>query len=268
MAYYSGDRSESFRIYYQGGIADDGMLEAEAFAESLLGAARFYKMLAHYSELGRMPRKYKTFEVYSRAAVQGRSVDQELILRAVDYSNLISAGIVGAIVKEVASAVIRWWTKPNDDKGEITRELIDLVREQHRDSNLITHRLLDMLERGKFNRIADSGRRHLHDFVNPLGESSCEAIVQFPDDREPIILTRPDAATIRKDNMERTELLPFKVSRIRRLNVETGNCSVVVDDNEREIHRVIFGEIEDPNLISVSQKTPVPGGDLRQFVAS
>ena len=267
MAYYGNDRGESFRIYYRGGIADDGMLEAEAFAESLLGAARFYKMLAHYSELGRMPRKYKTFEVYSRAAVQGRSVDQELILQAVDYSSLISAGIVGAVVKEVASAVIRWWTKPNDDKGEITRELIDLVREQHRDSNRITHRLLDMLERGKFDRIADSGRRHLHDFVNPLGESSCEAIVQFPDDREPIILTRPDAATIREDNIERTELLRFKISRIRRLNVETGNCSVIVDDDEREIHRVIFGEIEDPNLVKPNNDyTRIMNSQLRAIV--
>ena len=70
--------------------------------------------------------------------------------------------------------------------------------------------------------------------------------MQVSDDREPIILTRPDAATIREDNTDRTELLPFKISRIRRLNMETGNCSVIVDDNEREIHRVIFGEIEDP----------------------
>ena len=117
------------------------------------------------------------------------------------------------------------------------------------------------------NRIADSGRRHLHDFVNPLGESSCEAIVQFSDDREPIILTRPDAATIREDNTDRTELLPFKISRIRRLNMETGNCSVIVDDNEREIHRVIFGEIEDPNLIKPNNDyTRIMNSQLRAVV--
>ena len=49
--------------------------------------------------------------------------------------------------------------------------------------------------------------------------------------------------------------------------METGNCSVIVDDNEREIHRVIFGEIEDPNLIKPNNDyTRIMNSQLRAVV--
>ena len=92
----NGQSSHSFQIYYRGGDADRGMLEAKAFAESICGAAGLYEMLAHYAELGKLPQKRnRQFRVYAKGAVLGESVDQELVLLSLDYSQLIASGIVG-----------------------------------------------------------------------------------------------------------------------------------------------------------------------------
>ena len=242
---YDDRMSESFRIYYRGGLADDGMLEAEAFAESLLGAAKLYKMLAHYSELGRVPRKRKTFEVYTRAAILGKSVDQELVIQAISYSDLLAGGMVSVLLGELVAALKRYWTKADETT---TRELIKTIREEQR----LTGRALGIVERlldeDKFSTIARRTRPHLHDLVSPLRDASCETIVQFPGDRKQILLTQDDAAAIRRENIKRTGVLAIKIGRIRRLNTDTRNCSVVVDDDERGIYRVIFGEIEDETL--------------------
>ena len=80
--------SGSFRIYYRGGLASDGLLEAESFAESLAGAARLYRVLAHYAVLGYVPRRHKKFDIYTKAAVLGRSVDQELLLQSLSHADL------------------------------------------------------------------------------------------------------------------------------------------------------------------------------------
>ena len=57
----------SFHIYYRGGLAEKGLLNAADFAESLMGAARLYGVLAHYSVLGYVPRKRKAVEVYTKS---------------------------------------------------------------------------------------------------------------------------------------------------------------------------------------------------------
>lgn len=240
--------NHSFRIYYRGNLADDGMLEAAAFATSLLGAARLYGLLAHYSELGYMPRKRKKFEVYTRAAISGKSVDQELILQSITHSDLITGGIVGIVVKELVASVIRWCTRP-DDRGRAQQEL-GIILEQHRSLVHITDRLLDANERlvDRLPKAAEEARPHLESLVSPLKQASCESIVQFPDDKEQIVLTPEDVDAIQEDAVRTEKTHAFRISRIRRLNTQTGNCSVVVNDDDWDIHRVVFGEIDDPSL--------------------
>ena len=238
----------SFRIYYRGNLANDGMLEAEAFAKSLLGAARLYGTLAHYSELGYMPRRRKTFKVYTKAAILGKSVDQELILQSIAHSDLIASGILGVVVKELVTSVIRWWTRP-DGRDKAQQEL-EIILEQQRSLARVADRILDVNERlvDRLPKAAADARPHLESLVSPLEQTSCESIVQFPDDREQVVLTPADVDAIQEDAVRTERTHPFRISRIRRLNTQTGNCSVVVDDDNWGIHRVVFGEIGDPSL--------------------
>ena len=240
--------SHRFQIHYRGSMADHGMLEAQAFAESLLGAAKLYEMLAHYSELGHVPRKRRQFAVYTRATVLGNSVDQELILQSLSYSQLITGGIIGAVIKELVAAIVRWWTGPADRVA--ARKQLDIILEQQRNQHQVTNRILDIQERliDRLPGIANDARPHLDRLVRPLEQASCESIVQFPEDAEQVVLVPEDVGAIR-ENAKRTKgVQPFRIRGIRRLNTQTRNCSVVVDDDDWKIHRVLFGEIDDPRL--------------------
>ena len=153
-------RDRSFRIYYRGGMADNGLIDAEAFGDSLVGAARLYSMLAHYSTLGYMPRKRKAFEVYSRATVQGQSVDQELVLLAVSHADLVSAAF-GAIFKTLLDGAIKWWTSPKE--SDKTRKELEIILEQHRTIDRLANRAMDLNERliERLPRVGEESRSHL-----------------------------------------------------------------------------------------------------------
>ena len=72
----------SFQIHYRGGLASDGLVEAESFSRSILGASKLYNSLVHYAETGTILRgkTNRRFTVYTRATRLGRSVDQEWII--------------------------------------------------------------------------------------------------------------------------------------------------------------------------------------------
>ena len=234
--------SHSFNIYYRGGMADRGLLEAEAFGDSLASAARLYKMMAHYSELGLLPRRHKVFEVYTRAAVKGRSVDVELVVQAVQYSDLIAGGVVGVVIKALLEYVL----------GRSQKErLIETIERNRHDEMMrqydTVNRLIDVISR---DRLPTGEHPDVQGLIKPLEEGSCDSIVQFPNDEDAVILTRKEAGDNRL-KARRVRAREIRIARIRRLNIETANCSVEIED-EALIGlsgRVVFGEIRDPALL-------------------
>ena len=44
------------------------------------------------------------------------------------------------------------------------------------------------------------------------------------------------------------EVFRFRFRRIRRVNTDSGNCSIAMNDDEWNMYNVVFGEIHDPRL--------------------
>ena len=70
----------SFQVHYRGRLASEGIVEAESFATSLLGATKLYASLVHYAGTGKILKSnsQRNFRIYTRAAEKGNSVDLEL----------------------------------------------------------------------------------------------------------------------------------------------------------------------------------------------
>ena len=255
----SGGSSHSFHIHYRGGQADAGMIEAGAFAESLLGTAKLYGMLAHYAELGLIPRRRnRLFEVYVKGSVLDKSVDQEIVLLALDYSALLASGLVSIVMNELWSFIKGQHTKT----PPVEIELVKAIREMQQNQHETTQRHLDLLgtqgehikeleERlnEKASTIADTSLSQLESITKPIENGSCESIAQFSDKQmQLILLTQEDAKVIRKKAVRTGDVLKFRITDIQRLNRSTRNCSVRVHDEDWGIYGVIFGEIHDPVL--------------------
>ena len=253
----NGASSRSFHIHYRGGQADAGMIEAGAFAESLMGSAKLYGMLAHYAELGLIPRRRnKVFEVYVKGSVLDKSVDQEIVLLALDYSDLFASGLVSVVMNELWSFIKRQYTK----KPPVEIELVKAIREMQQNQHETTKRHLDLLEKQgeriekleerlneKASAIADNSQSQLESIIKPIENGSCKSIVQFSDKQERlIVLTKEDAKVIREETTRTRDVFQFRITEIQRLNRR--NCSVRVHDEDWGIYAVIFGEIHDPVL--------------------
>ena len=232
------NKENSFRIYYRGGLAEKGLLNAEDFAESLMGAARLYGVLAHYSVLGYVPRKHKQVEVYTKATTQGSSVDLELVIQGI--------GAAAAIATFLIAYATEYWRKPPAERNRTTERYADILLERERNLG----KLLDvqMALVNKLPKVAEAAHPHLQGLAKPLERASCESIVQLPGTREQTILTQEDVPVIYTGSMvtEQVEALTFV--KIQRVNTATRNCSVVIDDDDWHTHGVVFGEIEDKNL--------------------
>ena len=126
-------------------------------------------MLAHYAELGKLPQKRnRQFRVYAKGAVLGESVDQELVLLSLDYSQLIASGLVGIVMQELWSYLKQTYTKPSNTT-EI--ELAKTIQEQQRYQHEATNRLLDMLQENvneKLPHIEENAHPYLKRIVKPL----------------------------------------------------------------------------------------------------
>ena len=83
----------SFQVHYRGRLASEGIVEAESFATSLLGATKLYASLVHYAGTGKILKSnsQRNFRIYTRAAEKGNSVDLELVVLAVLHATNVYA---------------------------------------------------------------------------------------------------------------------------------------------------------------------------------
>ena len=83
----------SFQVHYRGRLASEGIVEAESFATSLLGATKLYASLVHYAGTGKILKSnsQRNFRIYTRAAEKGNSVDLELVVLAVLHATNVHA---------------------------------------------------------------------------------------------------------------------------------------------------------------------------------
>ena len=255
----------SFQIHYRGGLASDGLVEAESFSRSILGASKLYNSLVHYAETGTILRgkTNRRFTVYTRATRLGRSVDQEWIIvpliAAYASDPKLYNDLIITTLKALAVFVTAWWSRPGAREREL-KIFADSINDMHKTSlealtSMATERETTMRylirERREVNgrildsasNLAETSARSLRELVQPVGES-CDAVVQFAEDENEIVLQEHEAEEIRDGVAELTELRRYRLLGISRLNKRTGSCTVLVD----ELDRRGWGTILDPSL--------------------
>ena len=255
----------SFQIHYRGGLASDGILEAESFSRSLLGASKLYNSLVHYAETGTILRgnTSRRFTIYTRATRLGRSVDQEWVVMplvaAYAGDPKLYNDLIITTLKALAVFVTSWWSRPGAREREL-QIFADSINDMHRTSldaltRMTTEREKTMRHLIRERRevsgrmldsapnLAETSAPPLRELIQPVGES-CDAVVQFPEDENEIVLRENEAEEIRGGVAELTELRQFRLLDISRLNKRTGSCTVLVD----ELGRRVWGTILDPSL--------------------
>ena len=155
--------------------------------------------------------------------------------------------------------VTAWWSRPGAREREL-KIFADSINDMHKTSlealtSMATERETTMRylirERREVNgrildsasNLAETSARSLRELVQPVGES-CDAVVQFAEDENEIVLQEHEAEEIRDGVAELTELRRYRLLGISRLNKRTGSCTVLVD----ELDRRGWGTILDPSL--------------------
>ena len=249
------DIVKPFLVKYDGRDANSNFLQADLFAESVLGAARFYNAVAHYTASGleHVPKgNYKkTFLVYVEPPSAGSVDEMFRVLPAVAGEYAIYATLYNESISYcfsgVCAAIKGLWTRPSE-RQEVIARLASVIEKQSKalikgNQNLVSvqTKLIETLP-----ALAIAVRPHGKRFVAPIGPS-CSSVVQFADSPEKIRIDEAEADVIRGDEeIEIDVMTSYRITRIKELNLETGHCIVDVDGVGE-----VTGKISDPVL-----KTP------------
>ena len=270
---------ELFAIKYDGRYANDHAIDAEAFGESIQGAARLYTAIAHYTASGQIPPKgryRKRFSCYAQATRNGSalregSVEQFLFLGfAVGNYGLYKPlydNTAKAVFGMVADAIKRIWTRPSEttklverfsaadreqqntlNAGTVSELTAGLVRANdnllraHETANAnATAVSLKLIE--QLPLLASVTRPQAIRLVAPIG-TSCSEITQFADTPFASTITEAEADVIRSSvPMEVEDMRQFTIRQITSLNIKTGHCTLHLDE-----FGTIPGKITDPVL--------------------
>lgn len=265
-----------FSIRYDGKDADDHVIDALQFGQSLTGAARLYKATAHYCAFGKVPNgNYKKqFNCYVTAQNKG-CYEAYIVVAALAQQN----HLLGELSKDALSYVFfqtiaalkkLWVTKqPDSVVKELAEALTDIAKENAEVSKVLANglvqsnnnlaslhgRLIDTLP-----ELAATCRNNARDLVVPIGQS-CDTLSQFHGTPNVCEITEPEAEAIRsKGELEVEEMERFTCHNITEINRTTGHCEMVVDG----FSGTIKGKITDPALSepgniythSMDQQTP------------
>ncbi len=262
-----------FLVRYSGKGADDHILEAQEYGESIVGASKLYNSVVHYVMFGDIlhPRTKKQLLCFAKPSEPG-SVDQWLFVASAVAGNY---GIDAAIYQEVLqwsfcrvmNAIKETWVQPSSAEKTIGTLSDEMQEKAAADSNmqiLLVNGMLKMAHEHSEN-IASANERmaSLHEklieklpelatktrsngrkFVSPVG-SSCSSIRQFAETQYESDITEPDAEVIRgNEDMEVEEMKDYKANMISEINLNTGHCTLEIEG----IDRPVSGQISDPAL--------------------
>lgn len=251
-----------FLVRYSGNSADNQILDAMEYGESIIGASKLYGSVAHYAMFGDIlhSRTKRKLVCLAKVPEPGSWQQPLFFISAVasDYGihSFFYGEALSWVFGQVMGGVKRLWTQPKESETTI-KELCELMQKHAEDDAQIKKVLAEGIIRANDNlaslhekliellpTLAGRTRGYGRQLVSPVG-SSCEEIAQFADTQFESRITESDAEVIRGDeDMEVDEMQDYKVIRIREINLNTGHCVLELAG----VDLSVSGKITDPTL--------------------
>jgi len=251
-----------FSLRYEGGLADDHVIDTQQLGLSLIGSTKFYSSVVHYCLSGKVPRgNYrKEYGCYAQASQQGgygqwlfvaplalqHGILAEGAKEAVSYIFFKTVSVVKNIMvresqteKIVAEFCETLRHKAEGDK-QVMLAAMQLVGDANEQLSSLQGKMIDTLP-----YLAAANRQNARDMVAPVGQS-CNQFRQFSRTPFEDIISEPEAEVIKsRDKEEIEDMQTFTCISITEVNKVTGHCEMLVDGLEKPIK----GKITDPVLM-------------------
>lgn len=253
-----------FSIAYTGKDADEHTVDALLLGDSVIGAAKLYSAVIHYTMFGYVPRgNYKKeYRCYAQASREN-CYEFWFFVATAAYQGSVDAGLHKDAVKFVFARILdalkSAWIRPKrmDETVETLVELLKQDSAHRRDVEIVlanglnqandnlaslASKLVDTLP-----ALAEVTRSPARQLVAPVGPS-CRELTQLNNTQLSTVISEPEAEVIRgKGDMEVEEMVRLRCNRISEINLESGHCILEIEGYERPVK----GMIADPAL-----KTP------------
>lgn len=215
---------DQFSIRYEGGHADEHMLELNQLGQSLQGFARVLAVCAHMANTGKYNKQYDALSVrvYAAPVQEHHCYEVLTIIKDIALSKELWSGFGGVAVTLLAQYVF------GRRSAEEMKYLSEALKQSLGQNASMTDRLLTTID-----RMAEALQPAAKQAMAPVG-TSCESIGLYkPGDNKPFMVL--DQGT--KDALNRpfdyqiTEIRTY-MGLISEMDMETGHCRVTVQGLE------------------------------------
>ena len=259
---------EPFRLTYVGKDADNGTLEAEALGESLQGAAKLYSAVAEYAVHGRLPSSHRNRVVmFARPAAYG-SFEHDVSLAFMSLGEMyphFSKAAMSYVFRQVLTALRYSWTGVTEPQNHLlysvfqqNDKLINIIGRSQRNQERMLEKMID-----KFPRFDDASRPWAKQLTAPIGRT-CSGIEQRFSSGDPLSLGEDQVRIIRGGESRVVTNQEYVVLMIRKINIGTGHCTVVLADFDYAVSGYIRDEaLHSPNNVYTTALNQMTGCTIK-----
>ena len=248
---------DSFLLKYEGGDADQHVIDAVQYGNSLYGTGRLYISVTHFCVHGEVLKPSQRTDIKCYASEGHAGCFETGIIVAASVAQMpLFADVYKPWIDWLTGKITEYIKDRLTGRGSMDK-LVDAIAEQAKSNNELNHILVNGLLASnsdmadvtkvlvaKLPDLVDANTRNMKRVVAPIGRS-CIEMKHFANTDNEFKISEPEADAIRsKADLEVDDMKDYKCDLISELNTKTGHCHLHLEGEERHI----IGKINDPAL--------------------